>query len=80
MPPARRWYERLLGGALIFIGACFLLPVSAVWIWAQHEYTVGLSIDPAAVPKLAAFFLVVSVVIGILALLGGIALWKKRET
>ena len=70
----RRWYERALGVVLVLIGLICILPFAATWVWARHEYTVGLSVDWArALPVFAAII----VGFGVLAGLGGIALLRR---
>ena len=74
MSPARRWYERFLGVMLMFVSAVCLLPLLFVWVWARHEYTVGLSVDLMhALPALMAII----VGLGLIAGLGGFALLRR---
>jgi hypothetical protein len=74
MSSSRRWYERALGAALVLVGVVCVLPVALLWIWARHQYTVGLSVDWAHVlPVLAA----VTIAFGGLFVLSGIALLRR---
>ena len=75
MSPARRWYERLLAALLISIGLVLLLPLGGLWVWARHQYTVGLSVsNPNQFLMVCAF---VCIGFGIVAILGGVALLKR---
>ncbi|MBS0471881.1 MAG: hypothetical protein JSR60_12465 [Proteobacteria bacterium] len=73
MSPARRRYERALGGALVLFGALALVPVIVFWVWVRQTYVVGLSVDTKGL-------LIGWTIIAVAALpmiLGGFALMRR---
>jgi len=73
MNTSRRWYERTLGVALVLVGLLCTLPLLFVWVWAHHQYTVGLSMNWRVLPV----FGTAIIGLGVLAVLGGIALLRR---
>ena len=51
--------RRIAGMGLVLLGALPVLLLAAVggWLWAEHMYTVGISVDPKALGKLASIVL-----------------------